>query len=186
LTSKRDQSPSDDVQLVHRCRQGEPEAFARLVEIHQTNLFVRIYRWIGQKEAAEEITQDVFLKAYRDLKNFRGDAKFSTWLFQIALNRCRDFWRAQKRSPAGWVPLEEARGAAEPGDPADLEAERNQKARNLRRALAELPEIYRETLALRFLNDLSCQEIAEATGQGISNVKMRLLRGLEKLRKKLI
>ena len=175
----------EDLEIIRRILRGEKESYARLVQAYQTDLFAKIYRWVGEQELAEDIAQEVFLKAFRNLKNFRGESKFSTWLFQIALNRCRDFWRLKKRRPKDVVPLEEVPGLAEPGNSADRELEHAQKVERLREALVQLPDTYRQTLALRFFDDLSCQEIAEATGQGLSNVKMRLMRGITKLKEKL-
>ncbi len=185
MENPRNEQQVRDEEILRRVLAGEREAFAEWVRLHQNGLFSKIYRWVQDRELAEEITQEVFLKAYRNLSRFRGESKFSTWLFQIALNRCRDFWRAQGRGPGDLLPLEEFRSPAA-GTPASDEAvARRQDAERLRRAMAELPEKYREALMMRFMEDMSCQEIAEATGQGLSNVKMRLVRGLDMLRKRL-
>lgn len=186
LSNPNDEGPAgEEGPIIRRILAGDREAFARLVQAHQAGLFAKVYRWVGSREQAEEIAQETFLRAYRDLKNFRGDAKFSTWLFQIAVNRCRDFWRSRKRRPQESAAAEEAEGLADPEELPDVRLERLRKIDTLRRALETLPATYRDTVALRFLGDLSCQEIADATGLGMSNVKMRLMRGIEKLKKKL-
>lgn len=183
----RKQSPSEDPDLeaLRRCRQGERRAFAEIVDRHKNGVFRLVFRWLGHKERAEELAQEVFLKAYRELERFRGDAKFSTWLYQIALNACRDDWRSRRRRPENRVDPEflNAQPATEASPEAELIAE--SEAETLRRALDGLPEIYREALMLRYFGDLSYEEMAERSGEGISNLKMRVARGLAQLRKRL-
>jgi RNA polymerase sigma-70 factor, ECF subfamily len=179
--------PSDaqDLELVRRCQEGEREVFAQLIERHKERIFLHVYRWVGQREKAEEILQEVFLKAFAELKRFRKEAKFSTWLFQIALNRCRDFWRSQKRYQGKDLSLEEMNPHLGIEPRVDAELEKQQEVALLRRALATLPAIYREVLSLRYLSELSFEEISQTIGEGLSNVKMRVARGLVQLRKKL-
>lgn len=181
------QSPSEDLDLeaLRRCRQGERRAFAEIVDRHKSGVFRLVYRWLRHKERAEELAQEVFLKAYRELDKFRGDAKFSTWLYQIALNACRDDWRSRQRRPE--TPLAPelliSQASPEAGPEAQLGAER--EAESLRRAMSGLPEIYREALMLRYFADLSYEEMAERSGEGISNLKMRVARGLAQLRQRM-
>jgi RNA polymerase sigma-70 factor, ECF subfamily len=183
----RQKSPSQDPDLeaLRRCRQGEVRAFAEIVERHKNGVFRLIYRWVGQKEHAEELAQDVFLKAYRDLSNFREEAKFSTWIYQITLNRCRDHWRSRKRRPEHLAAPEAF--FAETSDEPSPEARAGElsEAQRLRRALEALPTIYRDALSLRYFGDLSYEEMTEVCGEGMSNLKMRVARGLAQLRKKL-
>jgi len=185
LSFSSPQSDVRDLEVLRRCRQGDVRAFAELVDRYKNGVFRLMFQWVRQKEIAEELAQDVFLKAHRDLGNFRGDAKFSTWLYQIALNRCRDHWRSRKRRPE--VPVEAPILATEPAkSPAsDAELQAKEEGARLRRALDSLPEIYREALTLRYFSDLSHEEIAAISGEGLSNVKMRVARGLAQLRKKL-
>jgi len=183
----RKQSPSQDpdFEALRRCRQGERRAFAEIVDRHKQGVFRLVYRWLGQKERAEELAQEVFLKAYRELERFRGDAKFSTWIYQIALNACRDDWRSRRRRPETRVEPEflNAQPAPDASPEAGVIAESESEA--LRRALDGLPEIYREALLLRYFGDLSYEEMAERSGEGISNLKMRVARGLAQLRRRL-
>lgn len=183
----RKQSPTADPDLdaLRRCRQGEGRAFAEIVDRHKSGVFRLIYRWLGQKERAEELAQDVFLKAYRDLAQFKGEAKFSTWLYQIAINRCRDDWRSRKRRPETALEpdLLSAKSAPQASPEGLLIAAR--EAEVLRKVLQELPDIYREALLLRYFGDQSYEEMAEGSGEGISNMKMRVARGLAQLRKRM-
>jgi len=183
----RQKSPSQDPDLeaLRRCRQGEAQAFAEIVERHKNGVFRLIYRWVGQKERAEELAQDVFLKAYRDLANFREEAKFSTWIYQITLNRCRDYWRSQKRRPENSVAPEAMFAEASEEPSPETRAGTLAEAERLRRALDALPGIYRDALSLRYFGDLNYEEMAEICGEGLSNLKMRVARGLAQLRRKL-
>jgi len=157
--------------------------FAQLIETFKNPIFSQMLRWVGQRELAEEMAQDVFLKAYRNIGKFRKDAKFSTWLFQIALNRARDYWREGKSRAVSQALLREETLEAKPSPSAEEEIQSKNEAERLRTALNQLKADYRETLSLRFLSDLSLQEVAELTGEGLSNTKMRVLRGLTQLRK---
>jgi len=180
------ESPSPNEVLIlswlNRVRSGEVEVFAHLVEAYKNPIYSQFFRWVGKSELAEEMTQDVFLKAYQKIHSFREDSKFSTWLFQIALNRARDFWRQQKKGIS--VPLDPNFLTSKESD-SDVETQNEDKREivRLRSALEHLKPKYREALSLRFLSELSFQEIADQTGEGLSNIKMRVLRGLEALRK---
>ncbi len=178
------QTDVQDLEIIRRCQKGEWGLFASLVDKYKRWVFSHLYRWVGQKETAEEMAQEVFLKAFQDLKNFRKQAKFSTWLFQITLNQTRDFWRSQKRK-------EEKRGELSAASLSNFSKEGSEDLMiveetitQLRAVLQSIPPIYRETLSLRYLSELSLEEIAQVQGEGLSNVKMRVARGLDQLRKK--
>jgi RNA polymerase sigma-70 factor (ECF subfamily) len=177
------QREEQDQKIIRRCLQGETEAFADIIETYKLRLYEMVYRWVGQKELSEEILQDVFLKAFRQLKNFRGESKFSTWIFQITLNRCRDFYRS-KRGKKEPLSIEEI-SLQDTSPPSDQRAMTRQETHRLREALQMLPPIYREAISLRYLSEMSNEEIAQTLGESLSNVKMRVSRGLMKLRKKL-
>ena len=175
------QSDSDSA-LIHRSLQGDKEAFARLVIHYQQSIYALLYRWVQDRLTAEEMTQEVFLNAYRNLASFRGEAKFSTWLTQIAINRCRDFSRKKVRQ----IHSSEETDINELATPSETENQlvNYEQAQSLRRALESLPTIYRETLHLRFLEEKSITEIAVILSESHSNVKMRIARGLAKLKDK--
>ncbi|HCU24476.1 MAG TPA: RNA polymerase subunit sigma-24 [Deltaproteobacteria bacterium] len=168
-----------DLQALRRCRQGETSAFAEIVERYQQGIYRLAFSWTRQRESAEELAQETFLKAYRGLEKFRGESKFSTWLYQIAMNLCRDRWRVRLRRPEAAVELENwGRGVVSEPDLAF-----RQEQERLNSMLGRLLPIYREALALRYFSELSYEEIAQLTGAGLSNVKMRVARALEQLRK---
>lgn len=172
-----------DQRVLDRCLEGEAEAFSEIIEAYKNSLYPMIYRWVGGKETAEEILQDVFLKAFRQLKKFRRESKFSTWLFQIALNRCRDFYRSQRVRKE--EPLNPEMPILDTKPREDENVSAQEEILRLRQALKSLPPIYREALSLRYLNEMTHEEIAQALGEKLSNVKMRVTRGLIRLRKKL-
>lgn len=171
-----------DQRVLDRCLEGESEAFSEIIEAYKNSLYPMIYRWVGQKETAEEILQDIFLKAFRQLKKFRRESKFSTWLFQIALNRCRDFYRSQRVKRE--EPLNPEIPILDTKPREDENVSAHQEILRLREALKSLPPIYREALSLRYLNEMTHEEIAQTLGESLSNVKMRVTRGLIRLRKK--
>lgn len=177
------QRDEEDRKVLSRCRQGDTESFARIIEAYKTPLYHLIFKWVGHKEGSEELLQDVFLKAFRQLKNFRGESKFSTWLFQIAINRCRDYFRSPRTRRE--EELNPDLPLADPKPREDEMLNTQEEVSQLRRGLEALPPIYREALSLRYLSEMSHEEIAQRLGEKLSNVKMRVARGLMKLRKKL-
>jgi len=183
LSALKEKREEQDLRILSRCLKGETEAFSQIIDAYKQPLFRLVYRWVGHPDTAEEILQDVFLKAFRQIKNFRGESKFSTWLFQIALNRCRDFYRSRRNKPEESLSLE--RPLEDGGPREDEKLGTQEEADRLRRALASLPPIYREAVSLRSLSEMSNEEISQATGESLSNVKMRVARGLIKLRKNL-
>ncbi len=172
-----------DHALVERCQAGETGAFAELVEAYKNEVFARVYRWVGDREAAEELSQDIFLKAFRSLKKFRSDAKFSTWLFQISLNACRDFWRSQRRHQLRKNKLHEAQRQEGELVAMSQDLALAEDFSKLYASLEKLPASYQEVLRMRYLLEMPHAEIAKQLGEKLSSIKMRTLRGLLKLRK---
>src|SRR5215216_7904899 len=93
-----------DEELVDRSRTGDTESFNQLVRRWERPIFALAYRTLGREEDARDVTQETFLRAFRALPGFKGDAKFSSWLYRIALNLCRDWMRKQRRTPIVAVP----------------------------------------------------------------------------------
>lgn len=179
------QTSNRETEIIRRCQKGESDPFAELVDAYKEWIYRQIFFWVGDPEVAQEMAQEVFLKAYSQIGKFRGEAKFSTWLFQIARNRCRDHWRSKERhlgQHQSWEEVPEPPGLS---PEAEDRAIVNQEIRKMKRALETLPEIYREALTLRFLNERSYDEIAGMLEEGVSSVKMRVARGVDLLRTKL-
>jgi RNA polymerase sigma-70 factor (ECF subfamily) len=147
------------------------------------------YRVIGREEDARDVCQDTFLRAYRALPGFKGQAKFSSWLYRIALNLCRDWIRKQRRTRT--VPMPEGVDlvelASEQGPVESIEdlVARRQMSDVVAQAMEQLPDEQRTAIILKEYHGLTFQEIAELQGCPLSTVKTRLYQGLSVLRRHL-
>jgi RNA polymerase sigma-70 factor (ECF subfamily) len=179
--------PTDE-ELVEEFQRGQRHAFDVLVERWDRKIQGAIYRIMGPEEDARDLCQETLLKAYRALGTFKKEARFSSWLYQIALNVCRDRMRRRKSRPS--VSLDELMEVGEvapPGrGPNPLELI---EARDLSRAVAaaveSLPPEQREVIVLKEYQGLTFLEIAQTLDVPISTVKTRLYRGLGQLRHRL-
>jgi RNA polymerase sigma-70 factor (ECF subfamily) len=173
-----------DEELVEACRSGEVSAFDLLVARWEDKIRGAAYRLLGSEEEARDVAQEAFLKAYRGLAGFKREARFSSWLYQIAINLCRD--RLRRRRGRRLVSLEGLEESAAPLPDARPSAhelvERLDFARAVRRAIAELPQEQQEVVVLKEYQGLTFLEIAESLDVPISTVKTRLYRGLGRLR----
>jgi len=167
---------SEEADLISRAREGESEAFARLVRLHEANIRRLATGLLMDPDEAEDAAQEVFIKAHKSLPRFRGESRFSTWLHRITVNHCRDVLR-RKRWPS-WEGLIETLG----GEPATAASQPDQAGRaveardHLERLLGGLPPHYRAILLLRELNGLSYREIAETLGTSEDSVRAKLRR----------
>ena len=181
---------SSDEELVEACLAGEVAAFDILVARWQRKIRGAVYRVVGSEEEAQDICQEAFLKAYRGLSSFKREARFSSWLYQIALNLSRD--RLRRRKTRNWVSLDEvdetpaAGWAAGRAVSADQWVESREVQRLVASAVAALPEEQREAVVLKEYQGLTFPEIAEIQGVPVSTVKTRLYRGLSVLRERLV
>ena len=147
------------------------------------------YRTIGREEDARDIVQETFLRAFRALPGFKGQAKFSSWLYRITLNLCRDWIRKERRTPVSQAPegidIIELAGEATPSETIEQLVGRNQLSRAVSRAMAGLPEEQRTAIILKEYHGLTFQEIADMLDCPLSTVKTRLYQGLSVVRKQL-
>lgn len=178
-----------DEQLVEACLGGEVAAFDILVDRWQRKIRGAVYRVVRSEEEAQDICQEAFLKAFRGLNSFKQEARFSSWLYQIALNLSRD--RLRRRKTRNWVSLDDFEEAAPTGvRRAPAEAERwvevLEVQERVAKAVATLPEEQREAVILKEYQGLTFPEIAEIQGVPVSTVKTRLYRGLSVLRERLV
>jgi RNA polymerase sigma-70 factor, ECF subfamily len=177
--------PSDE-ELVEAFQRGELDAFDALVLRWDRKIQGAIYRILGTEEDARDLCQEAFLKAYRALPGFKGEARFSSWLYQIALNLCRD--RMRRRKGRTFVSLDDLGEAdfAPPAGPSALDlVEARDLSRTVAAAVATLPEDQREVIVLKEYQDLTFLQIAEILGLPPSTVKTRLYRGLTQLKQRL-
>lgn len=174
-----------DEQLVALTVKGDVSAFNEIVARWEGRLYNFVYRYIGDAEEAKDITQESFVRAYSHLEGFRGQSKFSSWLYQIALNLCRSKLRRKKSRPTVSIddreednPLWSLPDERATPDEHTLEQER---AVAVREALAQLPEAQRTVIILKEYNGLKFREIAEILDTPESTVKSRLYHGLDNL-----
>lgn len=173
-------------QLVLRCQRelpGDTSAFEALVALYKDRIYARIYYLIGNRQDAEDICQDVFLKIYRGIRRLDDPAMFAPWAYRIATNACYDALAKRKRQPAmmSLEPYDQDAGDeprsvhAETADPQDVALQRELR-RCLEQTLAQIDLTGREVLVLRDIEDRSYQEIADVLAIGLSAVKMRIHR----------
>jgi len=173
--------PSDE-ELMLAYAGGDSAAFEQLYSRHRGPLFRFLARQLRDQALAEELYQDVWQRVITARERYRPEARFSTWLYQIAHNRLTDHWRALQHRPAAPADAEERIGReADPDDPERRLSEFEQR-RRLQLALRDLPEDQREVVLLRLERELSLEQIGEITGVGRETVKSRLRYALDKLR----
>lgn len=176
-----------DEELVGAVQAGDATAFDQLVLRWDRKIRGAAYRVLGSDDEAREVSQEAFLRAYKNLQGFKKEARFSSWLYQIALNLCRD--RLRRRRGRELVSLDAVAEAA-PGrlrtDPSALElVESRDLARRIAAAVEALPEEQREVVVLKEYEELTFPEVAEVLGIPVSTVKTRLYRALGQLRLRL-
>jgi RNA polymerase sigma-70 factor (ECF subfamily) len=165
-------------ELVEACQRGEREAFDQLVVRYQRDIYRLCYRYVNNHEDANDLAQEVFLKAWRGMGRFRGESSFSTWLYRIAVNACLNF-RAARRPATQELP--EALPDPRMGAAGRVESE--EQARRVRAAVGRLPEKQRATLILKVYHELTHEEVAEILGSTVGTVKANLFHALGNLRK---
>src|SRR6266853_1083293 len=178
-----------DEELVSRSIGGDADSFNQLVLRWERPIYALAYRVIGREEDARDVCQETFLRAFRALNGFRGQAKFSSWLYRIALNLCRDWVRRERRTPivqaSEEIDLMEMVAVREPSASIEDLVARKELTRIVERAMARLPEEQRTAIILKEYHELTFQEIADLVGCPLSTVKTRLYQGLAVLRREL-
>jgi RNA polymerase sigma-70 factor, ECF subfamily len=178
-----------DEELVARSRGGDLDSFNQLVMRWERPIYALAYRVIGREEEARDVAQETFLRAFRALGGFKGQAKFSSWLYRITLNLCRDWIRRERRTPVSQPPegvdIIELAGEAEPSESIEDLVSRRELGRAVAKAMALLPEEQRTAIILKEYHGLTFQEIADLLECPLSTVKTRLYQGLTVLRKQL-
>ncbi len=171
-----------DESIIDEVLQGNTEQFALLIKRYEKPIFNLMYRLSGSTEDAADLTQETFLRAYDKLEQFRPGARFFSWLYTIGINLSRDWQRKYKPTQDLDETVLNQRAQSEyDNDRPDL-LELKQDVEILHQCLTELPLDYREALILRFQRELQLKEVAEILNISLSGAKMRVRRGLEKLR----
>ena len=181
--------PSTDEELVARSMGGDLDSFNQLVLRWERPIYALAYRVIGREEDARDVAQETFLRAFRALKGFKGQAKFSSWLYRITLNLCRDWIRRERRTPLVQAPegvdVIELAGEGTPSETVEELVSRHEIGRAVAKAMSQLPEEQRTAIILKEYHGLTFQEIADLLDCPLSTVKTRLYQGLTVLRKQL-
>jgi RNA polymerase sigma-70 factor (ECF subfamily) len=162
-------------ELVESVKRGEPGAFEALVLQTQRSVYSLVYRIVGNAEDAADVTQDVYLRVWRGLRGFRGDANFSTWLYRVAANAALTYVKRRARAGVPMDPLDV------PEVPAPDGAEERADAELLERALAILPPSQRAVVVLKDIYGWTCEEIGRQMGTTEGAVKVRLFRARQRL-----
>ena len=171
---------ADDRTLVEACLGGHREAFDTIVERHQRQVYQLCYRFAGNHEDASDLAQDVFIRAYRGLHSFKGQAAFSTWLYRIAVNVCLNRVGARGQR---WTTLDAADQPDVREERADARILRSERAAAVRAAIARLPKKQRAALILRVYHDLPHDQIAAIVGTSVGAVKANFFHALANLKK---
>ena len=172
-----------EVEIVARVLKGDRKAYALLVEEYKTLIYNLALRMTGNLEDAGDLAQETFVRAFQHLQRFDPDKKFFTWLYTISLNIIRNHLRKKRKVAAEYEP-----GSAHLAGPANDRENpeqlfiRNQEADVLDACLQKLPVDLREAIILRFYLELSFEEVAAIAGASVSAVKMRVYRGLTRLK----
>ena len=178
-----------DEELVARSVAGDHDSFNQLIRRWERPIYALAFRVLGREDDARDVCQEAFLRAFRALPGFKGDAKFSSWLYRITLNLCRDWLRRKKRTPVVQAPdgidLVELAAAQGPVESIEDLVARKQLSAVVATAMASLPDEQRTAIVLKEFHGLTFQEIADLQQIPLSTVKTRLYQGLSVLRRTL-
>lgn len=174
----------DELRTVAQAKQGDADAFALLVQTYETSVYRLALRMCGNAHDAEEVAQEAFMAAWKGLPSFRGESKFSSWLYQLTTNEAINFLRKEKRHRAV-TPLEDEMEPAT-GDTAQQAAETKELQQALQQALDALTPEHRQIFLLRQMRQLSYEEIGRLLGLESGTVKSRLNRAKKQLRQILL
>ncbi len=169
-----------EMDLVLASLAGRAGAFDVIVERHRRQVYQLCYRFVGNHEDASDLSQDVFIRAYRGLRNFKGQSSLATWLYRIGVNVCLN--RVSVKSPKS-EPIEQEQHVDSRVESPTERLMRDERATQVRAAVARLPKKQRTALVLRMYQELSHQEIATMVGSTVGAVKANVFHALQNLKK---
>ncbi|MCY0869924.1 MAG: RNA polymerase sigma factor [Firmicutes bacterium] len=172
---------SDD-ELAHQAARGNRAALDVLIRRHYDDVFRFVYRRVGERQTAEDLVQDVFIRVARHLTEYREDGRFPNWLITIAVNRCRDYHRYQQIR-ARHATTRCALSVVDASSDIWTAVERRSERVRVKRALEQLPDRQREAIVLSYFEHYRLRDIAEITSASPATVKSRIRLGLAKLRR---
>ncbi len=185
MVVSKDESDVRDTRVIQQCLDGKIDQYGRLVDRYGTRIVNLAYMMVGDRHAAEDLAQESFIRAYKALGHFQQKAKFSSWLYQIALNLCKDHLKRKSRS-AKRVDEEFLEGVdAGPRDQAHRHVLQSELSESMRVAIGTLPYLYREAFVLRHLQGMDYEDVAAVTQVPADTVRVRAYRAREMLREKL-
>ncbi|KWW13054.1 RNA polymerase subunit sigma [Peribacillus simplex] len=176
---------------INQVVKGDHNAFGEIVELYKDKVFQICFRMLGNRQEAEDLAQEAFVRAFVNIRSFNIDMKFSTWLYRIATNLCID--RLRKKKPDYYLDAEVAgteglnmysQLASNMAKPEE-EAESLELQETIQEEIMKLPEKYRSVIVLKYIEELSLKEISEILDLPVGTVKTRIHRGREALRKQL-
>jgi RNA polymerase sigma-70 factor, ECF subfamily len=174
------ESITEEYTVIKKCLSGNTEHYSVLVDRYKDMAYNIAFRMSGDADVAKDMAQESFIAAYNALGDFKFNSKFSSWLYRIVVNKCRDHFKARRET----VPVDDICDYIAGQDPTPEQAAScRQTGDVVQRALNRLPPDYREVIILKHIEGLDYQEIADALGVSVSALKVRAHRGREMLRK---
>jgi RNA polymerase sigma-70 factor (ECF subfamily) len=182
----------NEKELIRKAKKGDFKAFSSLINANKGKIYALVFRLVGNREDAEDVFQETFLKVIDNIEKFRGDSAFSTWLHSIAINQVRALYG--KRQQADLQPIEDYLLDADDFKPhsvflnwknPDLLLENKELQNQINEALDKLPLVYREAFLLRYISELSVKEIAQLLNETEASTKSRIFRARLALRDEL-
>lgn len=174
---------ASDYEIITQCLNGNVNAFEIIIDRYKKLIFNTAYRMMGSREAAEDISQEAFIRIYNSLARYNPEYKFSTWALKITTNLCLDSLRKRKGET---VPIEEVYDLKDSGCTPEEEYLKKEKQKMVQDAINRLPDKYKQFLVLFHDRNLSYQEIMDITGESLTIVKNRLYRARQMLKDELI
>lgn len=178
-----------DNELVKLIREENPERYAEIIERYQGKLFAYLYRLVGSRDEAEDLLQDVFIKAYRNLQSYDAERKFSSWIYRIAHNEAVN--HIKRRSLKRFIPWEDVTATKDKLEMSSVDEDaetswiRKETGQEVDQAINRLPFKYRQVLVLRYYSDKSYEEISAILGRPVNTVGTLINRAKKKLSEEL-
>ncbi len=172
-----------DVEIVTSVLKGDVQSYALLIEAYQGPVFNLVFRMTGSYSEADDLSQEIFIRAYQNLRQFDQDKKFFTWLYTLGINLIRNHLKIKAKDAENHTMDHQFHEPQTKGDPSgEGEFPSEESMRRLDENMQKLPVDMREAIILKYYQDLTFEEVAAITGDSLSAVKMRVYRGLQRLK----
>ncbi len=170
-----------DAEIIAMVLNGDKQSYALLVDAYKGPIFNLAYRMTGSREDADDLTQETFIRAYQNLHRFDQSKKFFTWIYTIGINLIRNHLKKKERKVAHLTEVDSSLKQQRNGE-GEGDVLSDDRMIRLEQIIRKLPVDLREAIILKFVQDLTFEELANVTGDSVSAVKMRIYRGLEKIK----